>query len=106
MTGDGGEWVNAIEVAALEIGDVTPVTLRGRRLALYDAADGLYATNALCTHGGADLCDGYFDGHVIECPLHQGCFDIRDGRALYAPATRSLKIYPARVQHGWVQVKL
>lgn len=90
----------------LEPGDVTPVTAGGRRLALYDAADGIYATAALCTHGGADLCDGYFDGHVIECPLHQGCFDIRDGRALYAPATRPLKTFPARIRDGKVQVRL
>ena len=106
MSAGGGEWVDAIEASALETGDVTPVTLRGRRLAFYDAPDGIYATNALCTHGGADLCDGYFDGHIIECPLHQGCFDIRDGRALYAPATRSLKTYPARVRDGRVEVRL
>ena len=101
-----GEWTDVTTVDALEPGDVTPVTIGTRRLAIYDAADGLYATLALCTHGGADLCDGYFDGHVIECPLHQGAFDIRDGRALYAPATRALKTFPVRVLDGRVQVKL
>lgn len=99
-------WTDAVAVESLEPGDVTPVTLGTRRLAIYDAEDGVYATMALCTHGGADLCDGYFEGHVIECPLHQGCFDIRDGRALYAPATRDLKTFPARIRDGMVQVKL
>lgn len=100
------KWTDAISVDALEAGDATPVTIGRRRLAIYDAPDGVYATMALCTHGGANLCDGYFDGHVIECPLHQGCFDIRDGRALYAPATRDLKTFPARIRDGMVQVKL
>jgi naphthalene 1,2-dioxygenase ferredoxin component len=100
------EWVDLIARDALEPGDVTPVKLGGRRLAVYDAADGVYVSMALCTHGGADLCDGYFDGHVIECPLHQGCFDIRDGRPLGAPVTRAIKTYPARVVDGRVQVKL
>lgn len=100
------EWSDVIAVEALEPGDVTPVIIGTRRLAIYDAVDGIYATLALCTHGGADLCDGYFDGHVIECPLHQGAFDIRDGRPLYAPATRALKTFPTRVVHGRVQVKL
>jgi naphthalene 1,2-dioxygenase ferredoxin component len=44
----------------------------------------------LCNHGSADLCDGYFDGHVIECPLHQGAFDVPDGRPVAAPATRRM----------------
>jgi 3-phenylpropionate/trans-cinnamate dioxygenase ferredoxin subunit/naphthalene 1,2-dioxygenase system ferredoxin subunit len=101
-----GDWVDVIDADKLEPGDVTPVTVGSRRLAIYDAVDGIYATLALCTHGGADLCDGYFDGHVIECPLHQGCFDIRDGRALYAPATRDIKTFPARVMDGKVQVQV
>jgi len=99
-------WTDVLAVEALETGDVTPVTIGSRRLAIYDAEDGIYVTLALCTHGGADLCDGYFDGHVIECPLHQGAFDIRDGRALYAPATRALKTFPARVVGGRVEIMI
>ena len=100
------EWVDLIGKGELEPGDVTPVQLGSRRLAVYDAPDGVYVTLAICTHGGADLCDGYFDGHVIECPLHQGCFDIRDGRPLGAPVTRPLKTFPARVVDGRVQIEV
>lgn len=99
-------WVDLVAVADLDPGDVTEVALGGRRLAVYDAADGVHVTAALCTHGGAPLADGYFDGHIIECPLHQGCFDIRDGRPMGAPVTRALKVYPARVVDGRVQVRL
>lgn len=99
-------WVDLIAVADLEPGDVTPVTLGTRRLAVYDAPDGVYVTLALCTHGGADLCDGYFDGHRIECPLHQGLFDIRDGRPIGAPVTRRLKTFPARVIDGRVEARI
>lgn len=100
------DWVDLIARDALEPGDVTAVEHGGRKLAVYDAPDGVYVTLALCTHGGADLCDGYFDGHIIECPLHQGYFDVRDGRALGAPATRALKTFLARVHEGRVQIKL
>ena len=99
-------WVDLIARDDLEPGDVTPVELGGRKLAVYDAPDGVYVTLALCTHGGADLCDGYFEGHIIECPLHQGYFDVRDGSALGPPATRPLKTFPARVHEGRVQIKL
>jgi naphthalene 1,2-dioxygenase ferredoxin component len=100
------EWHDLIAVAALEPGWVTPVTLGARRLAVYDTPSGVHVSLALCNHGGANLCDGYFDGHVIECPLHQGAFDVRDGRAISAPATRPMKVFPARVQGGMVQVQL
>jgi 3-phenylpropionate/trans-cinnamate dioxygenase ferredoxin subunit/naphthalene 1,2-dioxygenase system ferredoxin subunit len=100
------EWHDVAALDELEPGDVTPAVVGANRLVIYDAEDGLYATAGLCTHAGAPLCDGYLDGHVIECPLHQGGFDIRDGRALYAPVTRALKTYPVRVRKGRVQVHL
>lgn len=100
------EWVDVLAIDKLEPGDVTPAQHGKRKLAIYDAKDGLYATAALCTHAGAPLCDGYFDGHVIECPLHQGGFDIRDGRALFAPVTRALKTYPVKVEAGRVLVQV
>jgi len=100
------EWQDLVRIADLEPDDVTPVTLGRWQLAVYDRPDGVYVTLARCTHGGADLCDGYLDGYAIECPLHQGCFDIRDGKPLGAPVTRALKTFPARRKDGVVQVQL
>lgn len=98
-------WQDVIARDALEDGWVTRVTFGTRLLAVYDTPSGIYASLALCNHGGADLCDGYFDSHVIECPLHQGAFDVRDGRAVGAPATRAMKVYETRVEDGRVQIK-
>jgi nitrite reductase/ring-hydroxylating ferredoxin subunit len=100
------DWQNLIAVADLEPGDVTPVTLGNRELAVYDTVDGIFVSFARCTHGAANLCDGYFDGRHIECPLHQGLFDARDGRALAAPARVPLRMIKARVVDGRVQVLL
>jgi len=98
------DWVNAIAEADLEADWPTQVTLGTRAIAIYRTHTGLYASLALCNHGGADLCDGYFDGHVIECPLHQGAFDVRDGRPVSAPATRPMRVFPVRIQDGQVQI--
>ena len=100
------DWQDVIAVDDLEDRWVTRVDLGARRLAIYDTPTGIYASLALCNHGGADLCDGYFDGHVIECPLHQGAFDVRDGTPVSAPATRKLRVFQTRVQDGMVQVML
>lgn len=99
-------WQDVIAIEDLEVGWVTRAEVNGRPIALYDTPTGLYASLALCTHGGADLSDGYFDGHVIECPLHQGAFDVRDGKPIAAPATRAMRTLEVRVKDGMIQVFL
>ncbi len=105
MTADR-PWQDVIAVDALEKDWVTRVELGTRKLAIYDTPSGIYASLALCNHGGVDLCDGYFDGHVIECPLHQGAFDVRTGKPVSAPATRPMRIFETRVVDGRVQVRI
>ena len=100
------EWTDLIAVADLAPSWVTRVDLGARALAVYDTPTGVYVSLALCTHGGANLCDGYMDGHLIECPLHQGAFDVRSGAPIGAPVTRPMKTFPARVEQGRVQIKL
>ncbi|MEM1431965.1 MAG: Rieske 2Fe-2S domain-containing protein [Pseudomonadota bacterium] len=97
-------WQDLIAVADLEPGDVTPVQLGRRDLAVFDADQGIRVSLARCTHGAANLCDGYFDGRYIECPLHQGLFDVSDGAAKAAPARVPLRMIEARVVAGMVQV--
>jgi nitrite reductase/ring-hydroxylating ferredoxin subunit len=99
-----GEWHDLIAVDQLEHGDVTPISVGKLELAVYDTLDGITVSMARCTHGNANLCDGYFDGNHIECPLHQGLFDARSGAAKAAPARVALKMFEARVQHGIVQI--
>lgn len=99
-------WQDLIAVADLEPGDVTPVTIGNRELAVFDAKDGLFVSLSRCTHGAANLCDGHFDGTFIECPLHQGLFDVRNGAAKAAPARVPLRMIDSRVLNSIVQVLL
>ena len=79
---------------------------RRQEIALYGVDGEVYATDNLCTHGNARLCDGFLMGHEIECPLHQGRFDVRDGRALCSPLRENLVTYPVRIEDGIVFVAL
>lgn len=99
-------WRDVLPVARLEPNWVTRVQVGSRMIALYDTPSGVFASLALCNHGGADLCDGYFDEHVIECPLHQGAFDVRDGQPVSAPAVRPMRVFETRVENGVVQVRI
>lgn len=93
-----------ITLAELEAGDATPVSFEGRELAIFDTRDGIFVSHARCTHGAANLCDGYFDGQNIECPLHQGLFDARTGQPKAAPARIPLRMIEARVTDEWVEI--
>ncbi len=104
MTQKTKSWKNLINVSDLEVGDVTPVTFGTREVAVFDAEDGIFVSLSRCTHGAANLCDGYFDGTYIECPLHQGLFDIRTGKAKAAPARVPLKMINCRVIDKVVQI--
>lgn len=94
MTG----WVKVGPLSDLDEDDVRRFDLGERTFAIYRAGGKVYATDGLCTHEQAHLCDGLVMDHVIECPMHNGRFDIRDGRALRAPACIDLKTYPAKVE--------
>ncbi|MCI5111456.1 MAG: non-heme iron oxygenase ferredoxin subunit [Marivita sp.] len=104
MTAREKTWTDVIAVSDLEPGDATPVTLGSRELAVFDARGGITVSLARCTHGAANLCDGHFDGIHIECPLHQGLFDVRTGAPKAAPARLPLRMFETRVMDGMVQI--
>lgn len=100
----GKSWHDLIARADLYTNDATPVTLNGRDYAVFDTVDGITVSLSRCTHGAANLCDGYFNGTHIECPLHQGLFDARTGAAVAAPARVPLRMVEARLSGDMVQI--
>ena len=66
----------------------------------------VYCTDGLCTHEQVHLEEGLVMDHVVECPKHNGRFDIRTGAPLAAPVCVALTTYPARVEAGRVIVDL
>ena len=58
----------------------------------------------LTTHEDFELSAGEFDGDeaTIECVLHGAKFDVRDGRALCAPAYAPVVRFPVKVVDGAV----
>ena len=103
---DSGRWVHAADRAELREGDVIGIQVEGRDIALYLIGGQPHATDDLCTHGNARLSDGFVMDDCIECPLHQGQFDIRTGAPLCEPVTESIRVYPVRFFGDAVQVAL
>jgi naphthalene 1,2-dioxygenase system ferredoxin subunit len=99
-------WTDALAAADLPADDVKAVTVAGREVALYSVGGGVFATDNLCNHGPGRLCDGFLLDHEIECPLHQGRFDIRNGQPTCEPVTEALRTYPVRIEGGRVYLQL
>ncbi len=95
-------WIDAAAMDELWDGAGIGVTVQGRELALFRIGEAVFATEAFCTHGQARLCEGFIEGHEIECPLHQGRFDLRSGAATCAPATATVKTFAVRIEGGRV----
>ena len=99
-------WIDALASEDLPTDDVDGVAVDGRDIALYAVGEEVYATDNICTHGHARLCDGFLEGHEIECPLHQGKFVVRTGQATCAPPTEALRSYPVKIEGGRVWLAL
>jgi 3-phenylpropionate/trans-cinnamate dioxygenase ferredoxin subunit len=74
--------------------------------AVYHTPSGFHATDGICTHENARLADGLVIGEIIECPRHQGRFDIPSGKAKGAPACINLRTYPTKIEAGRICVGL
>lgn len=99
-------WIDVADRGDVPDDDVMAASAGGVELALYGVDGEVYATANICSHGHARLCDGFLDGYDIECPLHQGKFDIRDGRPTCEPATEPVRSYPVKIENNRVFVDL
>lgn len=100
------QWTDVAAESDLFEGAAIAVTPAGQDIALYSLDGAVFATDNLCTHGHAKLCDGFLEGFEIECPFHQGRFDIRTGEATGAPCTEPVKSWPVKVEGGRVFLDL
>ena len=100
-----------IDVCALddiEEEDLVRFDHGGKTFAVYRMfGDEVFCTDGLCTHEQVHLEDGLLMDYVIECPRHNGRFDVRNGKALGAPVCVNLGTYRAWVREGrvWVDVE-
>jgi naphthalene 1,2-dioxygenase system ferredoxin subunit len=90
--------------AAVAADGVAKAVAAGHAIAVYCVNGELFATSDSCTHGQASLSEGYLEGAVIECPLHQGQFDVRTGAPLRAPCTVAIRCFSVRTVEGIVHV--
>lgn len=102
----GQDWHLAGNAGDFEDEDVEQLMVGPLAIAVYRAEGQFYATQDLCTHEHAYLSDGVVIDCIVECPYHQGRFDVRTGKAMGAPVIVPLKTYPVKVVDGRLYVQV
>jgi Na+-transporting NADH:ubiquinone oxidoreductase subunit F len=101
-------WIEVCAAADLAVEDVIRFDHARRTFAIYRDSDGaLYATDGICTHGNTHLADGLVKDGLIECPKHNGRFQLKDGAPARPPVCRALATYPVENRGGrlWLNVE-
>lgn len=76
----------------------------GTPILVFNLDGQLYALEDVCSHEEFELSAGAFDPGegTIECVLHGAKFDVRNGRALCAPAYEPVAKFPVKREHDGV----
>ena len=82
------------------------VEVEGHEILVLLAGEKIFAVGNVCSHEQVWLDDG--DLHVetceLQCPMHEGRFDLRTGAATCLPAEEPIPTYPVRVEGDEVLV--
>lgn len=102
-------WYWAMPSHRLQVGQVKPVTIQGRDLALYRGQDGqVVAIAAYCPHMGAHLAEGRVEGNSLRCFFHNWKFEsdgtCSDAPCLDAPPRIRQPTVPTAEHYGMIWV--
>ncbi|MGZ6340511.1 MAG: GNAT family N-acetyltransferase [Candidatus Limnocylindrales bacterium] len=86
----GRLFVAVLDAAELPPGSMRRMSRGDLDLLLAHTASGIVATDDRCPHLAAPLSIGVLDGCVVDCPLHQGRFDLCSGEPVRMPSTGGL----------------
>jgi naphthalene 1,2-dioxygenase system ferredoxin subunit len=85
---------------------MAPFRLAGRDLLLCNVDGDPYVIDDRCSHARTALAAGRLCGFVLECPLHGGKIDVRDGSPVAPPVRRPVSTWAVRQIDGRIQVAL
>lgn len=103
---DHSGWITVADSSALVPNDVLRFDLGDETFAVYRLGDGqVRATDGLCSHAKVHLCGGLVRDGQIECPKHNGRFDIETGKAMSRPVKVDLGVHEAREVNGRIEIR-
>ena len=100
-------WTRACATGDIDLEDLIRFDHGAQTFCIYRAPDDtFYATDGHCSHEKVHLADGLVMEFTVECPKHNGRFNLADGSPARAPVCRALATYPIDERGGrlWLNV--
>lgn len=102
-----GNWIEAANKDDVPDQGTLRVECGREAICLYNLGGEIYATQDECSHGSASLSEGFIvEDCLIECPLHQGSFNVKTGAAVAVPCKDDLRIFPVKIEGDKVFVQI
>jgi len=87
-------------VSEVPPGQMIAVIADGNELLLANVGGQYFALSNICSHEWAYLSEGWLkeDSLEVECPLHEGRFDLRTGTVTALPPDEPVPSYEVKVE--------
>jgi nitrite reductase/ring-hydroxylating ferredoxin subunit len=96
----------SVDVAGLAPGTTRAVSASGLELLVCNAEGRFYAIENRCPHAMVRLDAAVLSGCILECPVHGGRLDVRDGSPQRHPIRRPATTYAVRAQGDRIEIEL
>ena len=98
------EFVRVAGRGDVPAGEMLIVEIEGEEIVLANVDGQIYAFGNGCTHRGGPLGEGLLEGDEVECPFHQGRFNVKTGEAVQEPPTEPIPTYRVQVDGDDIKV--
>ena len=98
------EFVRVAGRGDVPAGEMLIVEIEGEEIVLANVDGQIYAFGNGCTHRGGPLGEGLLEGDEVECPFHQGRFNVKTGEAVQEPPTEPVATYEVQVEGDDIRV--
>ena len=99
-------WIYVCDTSDIDFEDLKRFDYKDRTFCIYNIKDGFFATDGICTHEEVHLEDGLVTDDEIECPMHQGIFNIKTGEVIQDPPCVALKTYDVKLEGDKIYLKI
>lgn len=98
------DFVKVASVNDVPPGELLMVQVDGEDVVLANVEGQIFAFGNECTHRGGPLSEGILEGDTVECPWHQGRFNVKTGDVVDAPPESPVPSYQVQVEGDEIRV--
>jgi nitrite reductase/ring-hydroxylating ferredoxin subunit len=77
----------------LKPGEMISLEVNGESVVAFNVEGEYFALENYCPHAGGPLSEGTLEDHVVVCPWHGSCFDIKTGAVKCGPAKQDVRTF-------------